>query len=481
MKTLFNFELLLILMLSSCGPQKPVSQSDLLIIGGTPAKSGEFPETVALMRDDKSICTGVAIGPRTVMTAAHCVESANAANLKIFWGEDVNSADSGNTSSISKILLHPNLWNDYLSGNDLAVLTTADDLPGKTASIVMDASHRLESLTLVGFGVTSNQPNESTRGIKNWTTTKTRYISGNDLYAGNQISDTCQGDSGGPAFLSSKEGTRHLLAITSRGPTPCAQDRDPGIFTMIRASSCWLLDVLKAQDPSWQIACNRYQNGRALTLSAPDLNQLRQLNAANQNIRTIDILSRSSALQVIDLSSNQISDPTPLLRVKSLKHIDLRNNRIDDLTIFAKLNARGIRALGLRTQAKNIADTEFLRIAKLGFDAGPDNRSTVLALRDLLTAGTNERKSRDLAMRRHLGLASRGVRSLASLASLENLTSLLLSDNPMITDLSPLKTLPALRYLDIRRTGVPLQDPTQNSILCELRANGVEVVTDEVP
>lgn len=477
-----SFELFLILSmtLAACGPQKPVSSSRLSIIGGVPAKPGEFPETVAVLRNDRPICTAVVIAPRTVMTAGHCVETESPANLKIFWGEDAASANATNSSSITKILLHPFLWADYLSGNDLAILMTGDDLPIKISSLAMEARPEFSTLTLVGFGVTSNSPTDSTRGIKNWATAKIQDISGNDLYAGNQITDTCQGDSGGPAFVSPKDGTRQLLAITSRGPTPCAQVHDPGIFTMLRASSCWLLNVLSTKNPDWQTACDLSQNGRALALNAYELSALTQLNATNSSIRTIDVLSQAAVLHTIDLSSNQIVDASPLLRIKALRHVDLRNNRIADLKIFDALTARGVKVLGASTQAQNIAATEFLRLAKLGFDAGADNRATVLALRDLLSTGNNDRKSLDLAMRQTLGLAGRGVRSLAPLAKLENLTALIVANNPLVTDLSPLMTLPALRYLDMRHTGVSLQEPTQQSILCELRARGVEVLTDEV-
>ena len=475
-----KFEILICLTiaLASCGPRDGSRTAHLSVIGGIPAKAGEFPETVALLRNNNAICSATVIAKRAALTAAHCVEAIGASDLKLFWGEDASTAQAGNTIAVSAVHLHPQLWADYLSGNDLALLMTEDDIPVQSAPLAMTISASSNALTLTGFGVTSNTPAESTRGIKNWASAKIQHIFGNDLYAGNQTSDTCQGDSGGPAFLTSDNGTRYLFGVTSRGPTPCAQDRDPGIFTLVQASSCWLLTVLASADSTWQKACDVSQNGRALNIGGDELRHRTHLTVKNQSIKTIDILAQATALTILDLSYNQIVDPSPLLKIKSLRRVDLRNNQIADLTIFDTLRARGIEVLGLYSQAQNIAATDFLRIAKLGFDAGTDNRATVLALRDLLTTGDNVRKSRDLAMRHSLGLSGRGVRSLEPLSHLENLSTILLSNNPLIKDLSPLKTLPALKYLDIRGTGVPLQDETQQAIICDLRTRGVVVVTD---
>lgn len=463
--------------LFACG--KAANSSAPKIIGGRPAKPGEYPETVSIMRGNESICSGVVIAKRTVLTAAHCVEDVDPSTLKIYSGEDVANATDQTQFDIAEIAIHPQFWQGYLSGNDLATITTVADLPVEPASLVLPEDLTQlppKSVLIVGYGVTNNDRSQSTFGIKNWARADIQGFFGDELYTGNHMSDTCSGDSGGPAFLETRGKLRKLFAVTSRGPTPCAQDLDPGIMTQVQAGICWFSKTVDPHNLSWSRACKKQQEGERLDLSAETLQNAKELNLANRNLRDISILSKTRSLVSVNLSANQIFDASVLLNIATLKKVDLRNNRIADARLFQKLKDRGITVLGVYSQEHLAGKSEFLRIANLGFGAGVENRMTTLALRGILTIGNNERKSRDLMLRRVIGLNSRGVQSLAPLAYLENAESVLLSGNPLVKDLSPLLTLPALKYLDIRGTGVLLEDPTQKKILDDLRCGGVQVL-----
>lgn len=480
-----------LLLFTSCGP-RILDHAHMSIIGGIPAKSGEFAETVAILKNDRPICSGTVIAKRNVLTAAHCIEGIDASTLKIFWGEDANNdtARATNVSPVASARIHPDFWRGNLSSNDLALLTTADDLPMIPVSMMMSSIlsssfPKTQSLTIVGYGVTDNDLAASTHGIKNWAKSGVQGLEGDDLYVGNHISDTCQGDSGGSAFADTDSGppcagdtrSRTLVAVTSRGPTPCAQDFDPGIMTMVKAGSCWFSQTVDSQNQSWSQACQQFQRGMALVLSDETVKGAKALNLQNQSLRDIKALAKTQALESVDLSNNQIVDASVLLSLRTLKRVDLRNNRIEDATVFSTLKSRGVTVVGEYSQFSVFGQTEFLRLAKLGVDAGVENRMTVLALRGLLTSGDNERKSRDLAMRRFLGLSGRGVRSLTALAHLENLKVLLLSDNPLVDDVTTLLTLPSLKYVDLRHTKVG-QNASQAATLQQLRDQGVVIQMD---
>lgn len=76
-----------------CGLSTPTPAQDTeMIVGGTPAKSGEFPWQVRLyqsMEDDKGLCGGSFITDQWVVTAAHCVVTEKQAPVEEEEEEDV--------------------------------------------------------------------------------------------------------------------------------------------------------------------------------------------------------------------------------------------------------------------------------------------------------------------------------------------------------------------------------------------------------
>lgn len=488
-----QLKLLLVLLMTGCGrsatPQLP---GHLSIVGGQPTKPGEYSEVVALLYRETPICSGTVIGPRHILSAAHCVErfiqspvtSESFSDLVIFVGENASHPTSSQLFSIKKISIHPEFWRSYLSSNDFALIETNLELPTPTAPLFVERwnSPRFIPATdvaIVGFGLTNSDDDRTTSssGIKNRALSKVDGFAGDDLYVGNDQSDSCSGDSGGPVFLEDNRNQRALAAVTSRGPFPCAQEREPGIATLIHAGICWISEVVDPNNLSWQLACAEQREGSVLSRDEVNVNAT-SLELANRNLKNLDVLKEFPQIESLDLSSNQISDASVLLNLPKLKTLDLRNNRIADLSIFSKFKQQGVNVIGAFSQEINLDQTEYLRLSSLGSAAGVDNRATIMALREKLTNGSAERKGRDLAMRRIVGLNNKGVRSLASLSNLENLERLLLRGNNAITDFSPLLSLPRLKFLDIRDIEPPT-DPLQLKVLETLRARGVQIATSE--
>lgn len=79
-----------ILALSTSVYGNPIPQSKIKIVGGSAAEAGEFPFIVSLQRRGSHFCGGTLLNENTVLTAAHCSTSANAASVSVRAGSLVS-------------------------------------------------------------------------------------------------------------------------------------------------------------------------------------------------------------------------------------------------------------------------------------------------------------------------------------------------------------------------------------------------------
>lgn len=136
------------------------------------------------------LCTGVLVGPYTVLTAAHCHEAAKYV------------VHSGRVASVWNRLQHP----DWTSGpaNDIEVLVLSDPLPGPYAPI---GNPHVGSALVQGYG---SDENGEAGSLKEGTVTITQ-ISAEHVYTA-PGTNSCYGDSGGPIY---QDGA--VVALTSHG------------------------------------------------------------------------------------------------------------------------------------------------------------------------------------------------------------------------------------------------------------------------
>ena len=258
--------------LFGCSPS-PVALADPMIHGGREVgASSTLPtrRSTLAITDEKilaqghSFCTAVLIGPKTALTAAHCVTDADGQPLdpKTFLianGNDLTTSKSAPVKVVATAVhrrwrpgaLDSGEWTDF---NDLAMLELESTPPASRPVNLVNPEvppQKGDRLTLAGYGVTSTRSVDDT-GILRSVLVRVAAVEEdihilmtegakrpgvaldpsdeegkmrlNRVHAG-----ACAGDSGGPAYRKSSDGKSwELVGITSFGTETERVDGTPG-------------------------------------------------------------------------------------------------------------------------------------------------------------------------------------------------------------------------------------------------------------
>ena len=253
--------------------------ADSIVVGGFPVDVSTAPWTVALSSRDRfggtragQFCGGVAVGPTTVLTAAHCMgENVLGAppervrDFRVIAGRTDLLSDQGAEIPVREAWVNPGYDPDTNAG-DFAVLTLAEPLP-QSAVIGMaatgDPAYAAGTrATVYGWGDITGGGDyaRSLRAARVHVMSDTRcqeaypgtaegtYRADSMLCAGEERGgrDSCQGDSGGPLVAQGK-----LIGLVSWG-NGCGRPGWPGVYTRVS-------DVMRTLD----------QDGRRVAASVP--------------------------------------------------------------------------------------------------------------------------------------------------------------------------------------------------------------------
>ncbi len=225
------------LIVSACGGASD-QNSQPLIYGGAKTKVGEWAGAVAITLHDSMICSGTAVNPRLVITAAHCVQNMGSlTEMGVYVGDGVEGGSVRPQYKVVKRNYSPKYTGN---GNDMAylVLDKPLDLPAKAyIPILVDAD---ESAKLIRNGQTSHIVGFGNRGdggfgVKYETDAVITKVTDNEVAIGGDGKDSCQGDSGGPAYGKLPNGEWRVYGVVSRGGA-CGTG---GIWGQMKANICW--------------------------------------------------------------------------------------------------------------------------------------------------------------------------------------------------------------------------------------------------
>lgn len=242
----------LLVALAACGPLEDVepdavSRRTDAVVGGR--ASFADPEIFLLYirysGGGAAICSSTLIAPRTLLTAAHCLEDSpsrisatNKPSMELADGTDFIPAKSWRA--------HPS-FRATATGifNDVAAVELAREpfAPTKAWNTTPEDDLKRKPIRVVGYGLTSSTGTDDS-GFKRSGASMVRSILDDQHLElgkdGANRSGTCQGDSGGPALFTYPDGVERVVGVTSYGGSVCGPGVDARVDRFQQAINGWV-------------------------------------------------------------------------------------------------------------------------------------------------------------------------------------------------------------------------------------------------
>lgn len=221
------------------------AQPAMAVVGGTDSRDvhGARASTLRVETSRGELCSGAAVAPELVLTAAHCLMGGGSVSVV-----SLDTRFRARRHAVIAILPHPSFVPGTTPrtqpGADLALLRLAAPLPRDMEPLTLGGGlWRGETVTMAGFGLSVENRKGTARRLRetrlvnagNYTTQNTVKVAV-DVEARGETpgAGACRGDSGGPV-LRGPAGSRDLVGIVSwsSGPLSSRVRRICGGFTAL--------------------------------------------------------------------------------------------------------------------------------------------------------------------------------------------------------------------------------------------------------
>lgn len=200
----------------------------------------------------ESICGGSLITSRWVITAAHCVQNVNLADLRIYGGTSEQGPEGAVTRLVNLVAIPPE-FNMKTMNMDVAALQLDQDMTGTNIATIPLATQPVPAgrrVKVSGWGATNPNSSETARHVHSVIIPMWSKAACRAAYRGKQTiyrsmicaskpnkRDSCDGDSGGPMVYRGE-----LVGLVSYG-YKCASSL-PGVYTSVPVIRRWFLDIV---------------------------------------------------------------------------------------------------------------------------------------------------------------------------------------------------------------------------------------------
>jgi len=219
------------------------------IINGNVVKS-QFRYPYFSLMYGQSLCGAVLIGPRLVLSAAHCEDASSQFRIGAF-----ENIDDGERVNIRSTIVHPDYEISQFD-NDIIIfqLETDVDLP----YIQLGPEYINDgTFTVIGFGDTDEGPDLALSNVL--LEVELEYIDSDEcddghgdrnevkddmLCAAGEDKDSCIGDSGGPLIKKGINGYNDTLVGVVSWGRGCAEKGVPGVYSRISYFYDWIVETV---------------------------------------------------------------------------------------------------------------------------------------------------------------------------------------------------------------------------------------------